>query len=146
MSAGAATDATERGAAGALQSAGVRATRQRIEIVAELMREPNDVTAQQLHERLRARGSELGLATVYRTLGRLADAGVIDSLSHDPGALCYRWCGAEHHHHFVCSRCHHVVEIGDCRLDPWLAELASRHDVDVTGHRIEVVGVCGDCR
>lgn len=137
---------TERQALGALHAAGVRPTRQRVEIVSELMAEANDVTAQDLHERLKRRGSELGLATVYRTLGRLADAGVIDSLSHEPGALCYRWCGADHHHHFVCSRCHRVVELGDCRLEPWLDEVSSEHGVDVTGHRLEVVGLCASCR
>jgi Fur family ferric uptake transcriptional regulator len=136
----------ERQAAGALHAAGVRPTPQRVEIVSELMTEANDVTAQDLHARLRDRGSQLGLATVYRTLGRLADAGVIDSLAHDPAALCYRWCGSDHHHHFVCSRCHRVVELGDCRLDPWLDEVSSEHGVDVTGHRLEVVGLCAGCR
>ena len=73
-----------------LAESGLRSTRQRATVLAELLAEPDDVTAQQLHERLRARGERLGLATVYRTLGLLADEGVVDVLSHRPGELCYR--------------------------------------------------------
>jgi len=130
-----------------LAAAGLRATPQRTAIVGELVREPNDVTAQELHDRLRARGGDApGLATVYRTLTRLADAGVVDALTHHAGELCYRVCGDDHHHHFVCSRCHRVVEIGDCRIDAWLDDLAGRHGFDVTGHRVELEGVCAGCR
>lgn len=135
------------GASTLLAAAGLRATPQRTAIVGELVREPNDVTAQELHDRLRARGgSAPGLATVYRTLTRLADAGVVDALTHHAGELCYRVCGDAHHHHFVCSRCHRVVEIGDCRIDAWLDDLAGRHGFDVTGHRVELEGVCAGCR
>jgi Fur family transcriptional regulator, ferric uptake regulator len=129
-----------------LEGVGVRPTSQRVIVLTELMGEENDVTAQQLHERLRSRGERLGLATVYRTLGLLADEGVIDSLSHRPGELCYRWCGEGHHHHLVCSSCHQVVELDECELDPWLARISAAHGFVTTGHRLEVSGLCGDCR
>jgi Fur family transcriptional regulator, ferric uptake regulator len=129
-----------------LAAAGLQPTRQRLAIVAELVREPNDVTAQELHDRLRARGPAPGLATVYRTLTRLEEAGVVDALTHHAGELCYRLCGDDHHHHFVCSSCHGVVEVGDCRLEPWLEDLADAHGFAVTGHRVELEGVCASCR
>jgi Fur family ferric uptake transcriptional regulator len=128
-----------------LAGAGLRATPQRVRVLAELMRERDDVTAQGLHDRLRGRGERLGLATVYRTLNALADEGLIDTLSHHPGELCYRWCADEHHHHLVCSGCHRVVELG-CGLDPWLERISGEHGFVATGHRLEVAGVCADCR
>lgn len=129
-----------------LAGAGVRATAQRATVLAELAAERDDVTAQELHERLRARGERLGLATVYRTLRLLAGAGVVDALSHHAGELCYRWCGDEHHHHLLCSECHRVVELVDCELDPWLERVSREHGFVTTGHRLEVSGVCADCR
>jgi Fur family transcriptional regulator, ferric uptake regulator len=133
-------------AAGLLAGVGVRLTRQRLVVLSELMSEENDVTAQELHERLRGRGERLGLATVYRTLGLLAAEGVIDSLSHRQGELCYRRCGDGHHHHLVCSSCHRVVELDDCDLDPWLEQVSQAHDFVTTGHHLEVSGLCADCR
>lgn len=129
-----------------LEGVGVRPTRQRLTVLSELMEERDDVTAQELHERLRRRGERLGLATVYRTLGLLAEEGVIDALSHRQGELCYRLCGDGHHHHLVCSSCHRVVELEDCELDPWLDRISVAHDFVTTGHRLEVSGICGDCR
>jgi Fur family ferric uptake transcriptional regulator len=133
-------------AVGLLEGVGVRPTRQRVIVLSELMSEHDDVTAQELHERLRGRGERLGLATVYRTLGLLTNEGVIDALSHRQGELCYRLCGNGHHHHLVCSSCHHVVELADCELDPWLERISAAHGFVTTGHRLEVSGLCGDCR
>ena len=129
-----------------LAASGLRSTRQRAIVLAELLGEPDDVTAQQLHERLRGRGERLGLATVYRTLGLLADEGVVDVLSHRPGELCYRRCAEGHHHHLVCSGCHRVVELSECELDPWLERVSSQHGFVATGHRLEVAGLCAGCR
>lgn len=133
-------------AVGLLEGVDVRPTRQRVIVLSELMSEHDDVTAQELHERLRGRGERLGLATVYRTLGLLTNQGVIDALSHRQGELCYRLCGNGHHHHLVCSSCHHVVELADCELDPWLERISAAHGFVTTGHRLEVSGLCGDCR
>jgi Fe2+ or Zn2+ uptake regulation protein len=108
---------------------GLRPTRQRASVLAALAEEPNDATAQQIHERLRASGERVGLATVYRTLALLGDHGVVDALMHHPGEVCYRLCGADHHHHLVCERCHRVVELAECELDPWLERVAADHGV-----------------
>ena len=136
----------ERQAATLLGERGVRATPQRTRVLAALARAPNDATAQELHERLRARGERSGLATVYRALAVLADEGVVDVLAHRPGEACYRLCGGEHHHHLVCSSCHRVVELSDCRLDPWLDDVAAAHGFDRLEHRLELTGVCSECR
>ena len=115
-------------------------------MIAELMQERDDVTAQELHQRMRAEGAGIGLATVYRTLAALREKGVVDTLSHHPGELCYRLCADEHHHHLLCTSCHRVVELRDCDLDPRLEQLASLHGFVATGHRLEVSGLCADCR
>jgi Fur family ferric uptake transcriptional regulator len=129
-----------------LEEAGLRVTAPRLEILAELAREPSDVTAQVLWTRLRKRRrSAVGLATVYRTLALLHERGAVDALSHRGGELCYRLCGPEHHHHLVCTTCHRVVEIEDCDLGGWVDTVAAAHGFRATAHSIELSGVCGDC-
>jgi Fur family ferric uptake transcriptional regulator len=115
-------------------------------VLEELGRERNDATAQELHRRLNAAGDRIGLATVYRALGTLADAGVVDTLVHDSTETCYRLCAAEHHHHLVCSSCHRVVELTDCGIEPWIAKAARRSGFEATEHRLEVTGLCAACR
>jgi Fur family ferric uptake transcriptional regulator len=125
---------------------GLRPTRQRVAVLQSLAEERNDATAQQIHQRLRVYGDRVGLATVYRTLALLSERGVVDALMHNPGEVCYRLCGAGHHHHLVCEECHRVVELGDCELDDWLARLATEHGFTVAAHSVEVTGTCPECR
>ena len=134
-------DASER----RLHAHGLRPTPQRVSVLDELFHEPNDVTAQQLYERLRRRGGRIGLATVYRTLDRLAEAGVIEPLAHFRDVRCYRVCREGHHHHLVCSECHSVAELRDCELEQPLARAAAEHGFLATGHHLEVTGVCRAC-
>jgi Fur family ferric uptake transcriptional regulator len=125
---------------------GVRVTRQRLRVVEALSEEADDATAQQIHARLRQSPDRVGLATVYRTLGLLRDHDVVDAIAHHPGEMCYRLCGDEHHHHLVCESCHRVVELVDCEIGPWLEEAARGHDFVATEHRLEVTGLCANCR
>ena len=106
----------------------------------------DDATAQQIHALLVDAGERVGLATVYRTLKSLSESGVVDTLSHHRGETCYRLCGDGHHHHLVCSGCHRVIELGDCELDPWLADLAAQHGFTLDAHTVEVSGRCPRAR
>ena len=129
-----------------LRAAGLRPTRGRVAVLEELSRETDDATAQAIHRRLATRPHAVGLATVYRALRDLSAAGVIDALPHGGAETCYRLCGAGHHHHLVCSECHRVVELTDCRLSGWLARASAAEGFLVTDHTLEAVGLCGGCR
>ena len=130
---------------GLLAGLGLRATPQRVAVLEVLSHEPDGATAQEIHDRLRAQGERVGLATVYRTLAALTEGGALDALAHRPGEACYRLCGRGHHHHLVCERCNRVVELGECDLEPWLARLGGAHGFQVTRHSVEVAGICADC-
>jgi Fur family ferric uptake transcriptional regulator len=124
----------------------VRPTRQRVAVLRELADEHDDATAQALWQRMRERGDQtIGLATVYRTLSLLHEHGVIDALAHHGGERCFRLCTDAHHHHLVCERCHHVVEIADCDLEGWAAAVARKHGFVASEHHVEIDGICARC-
>ncbi len=130
-----------------LERKGVRPTRQRVLVLAELAAERDDATAQTLWQRLREReGEQIGLATVYRSLALLHEHGVIDALSHHGSERCYRFCTDHHHHHLVCESCHRVVEIDECTPGDWVEDVARRHGFAVSDHHIEISGLCAGCR
>ena len=129
-----------------LAAASLTASGNRLLVLEELARERDDATAQELHQRLARRGRRIGLATVYRALHAMSEAGVVDALPHGPSETCYRLCGEGHHHHLVCSRCHRVVELEGCPAQAWVERAASSHGFALTGHRLEAVGLCAACR
>jgi Fur family ferric uptake transcriptional regulator len=128
-----------------LQAAGLRATAQRLSVVEGLVGRREAVSAQQLHGELRRQQRPPGLATVYRTLQALADAGAVDSFVRD-GELAYRLCGDRHHHHLVCESCGGVQEVEAEQVESWIRTIARRRGFTVTGHTVDVYGACRDCR
>ncbi|WP_129336994.1 Fur family transcriptional regulator [Cellulomonas endophytica] len=125
-----------------------RQTRQRAEIVGLLDELDEFRSAQQLHELLRVRGSGVGLATVYRAMQHLADAGEVDVLRSADGEAVYRRCErrGSHHHHLVCRRCGRTVEIDGPAAESWAAQVAAAHGFADVDHTMELVGTCESCR
>jgi Fur family ferric uptake transcriptional regulator len=103
------------------------------------------VSAQQLHLVLQNHGSTIGLATVYRTLGELAEAGDADSLQSKEGEWLYRACTTSHHHHLICRDCGKTVEIEAKKLEAWADQVAEEHGFSAPSHTIEIFGKCSDC-
>jgi Fur family ferric uptake transcriptional regulator len=124
----------------------VKPSDNRVAVLAELSAEPDDATAQVIHRRLSEDGRGIGLATVYRALHAMSEAGVIDELPHGTSETCYRLCGSEHHHHLVCQSCHRVVELRGCPAKAWIDRAARDQGFEVSGHRLEVAGLCSSCR
>ena len=129
-----------------LTRSGIRQTSQRIRVVEELAREHNDVTAGELHDRLRRRGAHIGLATVYRTLQGLAQAAEVDMLRSADGEVVYRRCtSGEHHHHLVCRSCGRTVEVAGPAVERWAEKVAAEHGFAEVSHTLEVFGTCASC-
>lgn len=104
------------------------------------------VSAQGLHSGLRASGSSIGLATVYRALADLAVEGEADSLQSDQGEALYRACTpGQHHHHLICRNCGKTVEIEADEVESWAHRVASEHGFTQASHVVDVFGLCADC-
>lgn len=123
-----------------------RMTRQRTAVADALTAVEDFRSAQQLHELLRDQGHGIGLATVYRTLQSLAEAGDVDVLRTADGESVYRRCERrEHHHHLVCRTCGATVEIDGPAVEAWAAQIGASHGFSDISHTIELFGTCGDC-
>jgi Fur family ferric uptake transcriptional regulator len=123
----------------------LRPTRQRT-AVAEAISSVSDFrSAQEVHELLTERGEAVGLATVYRTLTRMSEAGEVDVLRTDDGEAIYRRCSRTHHHHLVCRVCGRTVEVEGPTVERWTASVAETHGFTDVSHSLELFGVCADC-
>ena len=122
-----------------------RPTRQRSALLAVLAEPAGFRSAQDLHARLRERGEPVGLATVYRALQALVDAGEVDVLRGDDGEATYRRCSPVHHHHLLCRSCGHTVEVADPPVERWAERIAAELDFADVRHRLEIYGTCAGC-
>jgi Fur family ferric uptake transcriptional regulator len=122
-----------------------RQTRQRRAIADALASAEGFMSAQQLHAELRDQGERIGLATVYRALGRMAANGELDALVGPDGETGYRRCSQGHHHHLVCRRCGRTVEVSGSSVESWTSRVAAQEGFSDVTHTLELVGTCASC-
>jgi Fur family transcriptional regulator, ferric uptake regulator len=120
-----------------------RTTPQRAAVLERLRAASEPMSAQAIKAEL---GRSVGLATVYRTLQQLVDAGQVDVFRRDSGEAVYRLCRPIHHHHLLCVRCKRVEEIDACEVEPWARAVAERRGFEISGHQADIFGTCAECR
>jgi Fur family ferric uptake transcriptional regulator len=129
-----------------LEARGVRLTAQRRLVVEGLMRQRAALTPRELHAELRAQHPGLGLATVYRTLESLQDVQAATRFEQPNHEGRYVYCSLRHHHHLLCTRCGHVVEIAGCMLAPIERALHRSTRFQINEHSLTFYGFCAACR
>ena len=123
-----------------------RMTKQRAAVLA-VLNEGGFRSAQEWHDRLRHSGTSAGLATVYRALQALTDAGEVDSVVTESGETLYRRCEAPeiHHHHLRCRQCGAAEDIDIPSIEAWATRVGAHHGYSHIEHTVELTGLCGDC-
>jgi Fur family ferric uptake transcriptional regulator len=118
-------------------------------VVVELLgRQDCCLSAQDVHDRVRAEGARIGIASVYRTLDGLDGLGLVQRV--DLGDGVYRFERADprgaHHHHLVCDDCGKVEPFADQALEAAIVSVAGGRGYEVAAHDVVLRGACGDCR
>ncbi|MGX9726687.1 MAG: Fur family transcriptional regulator [Candidatus Electronema sp. VV] len=120
----------------------LRMTHQREVILDEMGRCKGHPTADALYERLKKKLPRISLATVYRNLEILSEAGMIRKLEISGRQKRFDR-QLEQHHHIYCVQCHRVDNL---RVETVSPESAAEIGYRISGCRIEFFGVCPDCQ
>ncbi|MCY9783343.1 transcriptional repressor [Nocardiopsis sp. EMB25] len=120
-------------------------------VLRALGRDPRFRSAQEVHALVagpRSRSSRPpSLSTVYRTLRRLADDGILDTVRSSEGERLYRLCGSDaRHHHLVCRVCGEVEEVPEPgELAPLVERVVRASGFGSVDYSFELFGVCPSC-
>lgn len=95
----------------------------------------------------RKMGSRAHLATVYRTLEKFVQLGLLEKIDFQEGKFRYEYM-QEHHHHAICRGCGSVQDIGDSATSVKVIENHAQSSLGfkVTKHLIELFGICAKCQ
>ena len=125
---------------------GLRFTHAREVVLSEFLRLDTHVEAEELLLRLRATGSTVSRATIYRTLELLVQAGLGRKVRLGTDHYYYEHAlGARQHEHMICVDCGKIIEWFDRQLDEVLARNLERQRFVATRYTVQVFGYCGDC-
>ncbi len=129
-----------------LKEAGYKITNARRTVLEVLCENHRHLTSADVLEQVEERDSDIGRASVFRTLDLLTELAIIRPTyltPHTPNYILMPDNG--HHAHIVCPQCDLVIELGDCEIEDLIQSIADRHDLQITGHLLELYGVCADC-
>jgi Fur family ferric uptake transcriptional regulator len=117
-------------------------------VVEYLGRQDCCVSAQEIHDAVRAGGARIGIASVYRTLDGLDELGLVQRVDLGDGVSRFERADpqGEHHHHLVCGDCGKVEPFEDPALEAAIAGIAGGRGYHVAAHDVVLRGACGDCR
>ncbi|UCH25556.1 MAG: transcriptional repressor [Trueperaceae bacterium] len=123
-----------------------RETSQRRAIMNALESAPGPLTAQEVLEKASHEKAGLGLATVYRNLGSLEKVGVVVPVHLPNESTRYEPAGRGHHHHFCCSTCGKVFELGSKCPVAILEGVTLPGGFKVNHHELTLYGHCPTCQ
>ena len=111
-------------------------------------RESEALSAQELAEELRREGFSVGLATIYRQLERLEEAGVVHKVNTESGAF-YLYCshGEGRRDCFLlkCQRCGRIRHLDCDHLKDLDEHLETAHHFRIDPRRTLFTGLCEEC-
>ena len=122
-----------------------RYTEQQRDMVRYIFSQHNHFDADQLCEDMRRAGFRVSRATVYRTLNKLVDAGLLRRLETGPRKYYEHEYGYPQHEHMQCQLCGKMIEFQDPAIDKLIRDVCRSHNFHVTGHNFVIRGVCAEC-
>lgn len=122
-----------------------RFTDQQRDMVQYIFSQHDHFDADQLIDELKQKGFKVSRATVYRTLGKLVDAGLLRRLELGTRRFYEHDYGYPQHEHLQCTKCARMIEFQSPTIESTIREVCRQHGFQPGGHTFIIRGLCSDC-
>ncbi|CAG1015500.1 MAG: transcriptional repressor [Anaerolinea sp.] len=135
-------------ASDAIRQSGGRMTGQRQIIVNLLESATGQLDVDDLHRLARKQDQHISLATVYRTLNVLEDAGLIQPRYQSPEHehKYYERVGSGQVYHFTCRVCRKIIPFHSELIQELKHHLSKQLDLEVLNACVCLDGLCPECQ
>src|SRR5438132_11996949 len=122
-----------------------RFTGQQRDMVRFIFAQHNHFDAEQLIDNMKRSGLQVSRATVYRTLTKLVDAGLLRRLELGPRMFYEHDYGYPQHEHMYCQKCGKVIEFQNPAVEMIIRDVCQRHAFQTGDHIFVIRGICSEC-
>ncbi len=120
---------------------------QREQILNIFLKTEKHPTTNDLYDLVRKKYPKIGLATVYRTMKIIRDAGLAREADFGCGIKRFEHkYKHQRHHHLVCLKCKRIIEVISPEIEKLQEKLAKKHKFTATRYRMEIFGICSSCK
>ncbi len=122
-------------------------TSQRDQVAQVIFSSKSQFSVDDIAARLRERGHNIALATIYRAVDTLVESGMVRVHDFGEGFRRYETARAgQASGYLICTRCGKVVEFPLDSLERALALVADEFEFTAERSRVELHGICNECR
>ena len=130
-----------------LKNKGLLHSKQREQILDIFLKTEKHHTIGDLYEIIRKKNPKIGLATVYRAMRVICDAGLARQLDFGDGVKRFEHkYQHQHHHHLVCLKCGRAVEVVSPEMEKVQQRLAKKHGFTHFKDTMKIFGICRQCK
>ncbi len=131
-----------------LQANGYRLTAPRKAVVETVAYSQRVLSPLEVYELARTRYSKLGLVTVYRTIEKLEELGLLQRVHLPSDCQGFIAAFTGHQHLLICQDCGQVqfFEGDHDRIDDLMADVAQKSGYHINDHWLQFFGICTNCR
>lgn len=129
-----------------LQENGYRLTGSRRSVVEVIANSSRALSPLEVFDLAREQYTGLGLVTVYRTLEKLEELGLIQRVHQPQGCQAFISAFTGHQHLILCNRCGKVEFFAGDNLEPLIQQIGGQTGFQVQDHWLQLFGLCADCR
>lgn len=131
-----------------LQDEGYRITKSRKAVIEVVANSHYVISPLDVFEQARQEYPGLGLVTVYRTMDKLTELGLIQRVHQPSGCRGFVPAFTGHQHLLICERCGKVEFFnGDEEgIKPLLASVEAQSGYQIKSHWLQFFGLCKNCQ
>lgn len=129
-----------------LRTKGFKMTPQRELIFRAFFEMGKHVSVDELYARVRQKDASVGYSTVWRNLKLICKVGLAEEVNLGDGITRYDRMTDTPHGHFFCTACKNLFEFDMENIIGQLAMISRDNDFAPSGFKIEIQGLCRDCR
>lgn len=130
----------------ALQNDGCRITHSRKVIVNLLIQSDRALGPIEIYDLARKEYPALGLVTVYRTLEKLEELGLIQRVHMPDGCHRYLKSAQGHEHLLLCTKCGKTVTFSGDDLNQLNTSVSQKTGFVIQDHWLQLFGLCPKCQ
>ena len=129
-----------------IRNTGLKVTEPRLKILSVFEKsKARHLSAEDIHDTLKAKSVVVGMATIYRALANFEKAGILNKSTFDDGRAIYEINEGPHHDHIVCVDCGNVEEFVDEEIEKRQKKIANQKGYSLKSHSLVLYGSCSKC-
>lgn len=133
-----------------IQESPYKVTPQREEIVKILVENrEKHLSAEELYFILKEKTSDIGIATVYRTLDIFYELKILEKITFNNGVSKYHLrqsIDGQIHHHLICTNCNTIEKVSNPIFNKLIDYMRKEYQFEVQDNSLSFYGTCKNCK